>query len=259
MNFITRMPPATPQGNLEFRGGNLNYFNTHFDYGGTWGKSGYLADITHFQSQSPRFINNRVTVDDVTFKAVQELTDRTTLLTKFNYYGEESKLGYQGLTEAEWGSAAAVIGTHRSPMTNWILSVWACMWLCNTCSMPTSRRRQISSVIGLNEIGNGHSSKELTRMEIQLVAPVAGNNIPATSFGVVPSPNFSFTNAREYFVYGVEPRFHLTHRLFGIANEADFGARYMYEHSDRKQFNNFLSGAGGTNTCFNPFRQFLFE
>ena len=69
----------------------------------------------------------------------------------------------------------------------------------------------------------------------------------------MPSPDFSFTNAREYFVYGVEPRFHLTHRLFGIANEADFGARYMYEQSDRKQFNNFLSGAGGTNTCFNPF------
>ena len=171
MNFITRMPPAVPQGNLEVRGGNLNYFNTHFDYGGTWGKSGYLADITHFQSDSPRFTNNRVTVDDVTFKAVQELTERTTLLTKFNYYSEESKLGYQGLTEAEWGAMQAVIGTHRSPMTNWILSVWACMWLCNTCSMPTSRRRQISSVIGLNEIGNGHSSKELTRMEIQLVVP----------------------------------------------------------------------------------------
>ena len=102
MNLITRMPPRTPQGNVELRGGNLNYFNTHFDYGGTWGKSGYLADYTHFQSDSPRFTNNRVKVDDFTFKTVQELSDRTTILAKFNYYREDSGVGYQGFTEADW-------------------------------------------------------------------------------------------------------------------------------------------------------------
>ena len=109
MNLITRMPPRVPQGNVEFRGGNLNYFNTHFDYGGTWGKSGYLVDVSHFQSDSPRFTNNRIKVDDISFKTVQELSDRTTILAKFNYYREDSTVGYQGLTEADWGHGAKIV------------------------------------------------------------------------------------------------------------------------------------------------------
>ena len=139
MNFITKMPPRTPQGNFEFRGGNLNYFNTHLDYGGTWGKSGYIVDYTHFQSDSPRFTNNRVKVDDITFKTVQEISDRTTILAKFNYYGEESKLGYQGLTEADWGARAA-IGIPSSRMTSSSFADWERMLPFSTCSAPISAR-----------------------------------------------------------------------------------------------------------------------
>lgn len=39
INLITRMPPTTPEGHFQVWGGNLNYLNTHFDYGGTWGKA----------------------------------------------------------------------------------------------------------------------------------------------------------------------------------------------------------------------------
>jgi Fe(3+) dicitrate transport protein len=57
------------------------------------------------------------------------------------------------------------------------------------------------------------------------------------------------TNAREYWVYGVEPRFHYNHSLFGINAEADFGARYMYEESKRIQFQNQIS-LGPPRSCF---------
>lgn len=251
INLITRMPPATPQGNIEFRGGNLNYFNTHLDYGGTWGKSGYLADVTHFQSDSPRFTNNRSTVDDVTFKSVQELSDRTTLLYKFNYYGEDSKLGYQGFTEADWASRGR---DRQTPFTNDRLEFTrigahvAVQHMFNANFSSTTnffghwieRNWKRAYQQGVDAAGNF------------LGDPTQGNNVPLSSFSVVPRQNFSFTNAREYFVYGVEPRFHLTHRLFGIASEADFGARAMFERSDRKQFQNFLNGPGGTSACFDP-------
>ena len=248
MNFITKMPPRTPQGNFEFRGGNLNYFNTHFDYGGTWGKSGYLVDYTHFQSDSPRFTNNRVKVDDITFKTVQEISDRTTILAKFNYYGEESKLGYQGLTEADWGARG---GDRYTSFTNDKLEFRR---LGAHVAVQHMFNANLSTTV--NFFGH-YISRDWTRQNQQGVdingnpvgGSVTGNNIPATAFSVIPS-NQSFTNAREYWVYGVEPRFHLTHRLFGIANEADFGARAMYEQSDRKQFLNQLSGAGGAFTCF---------
>jgi Fe(3+) dicitrate transport protein len=252
INLITRMPPATPQGNIEFRGGNLNYFNTHLNYGGTWGKSGYLADYTHFQSDSPRFTNNRVTVDDVTFKSVQELTDRTTLLYKFNYYGEDSGLGYQGMTQADW----AIRGADRqTPFTNDQLDFKrvgahvAVQHMFNASFSSTTnffghwieRDWKRAYQQGIDSAGN------------PVGGPVQGNAVPVSSFSAVPHPVFNFTNAREYFVYGVEPRFHLTHRLFGITSEADFGARAMFERSDRKQFLNFQNGPGGTSACFNQF------
>lgn len=86
MNLITRMPPATPEGNLEIRGGTLGYLMTHLDYGGTWGSGGYYADYTHYQGTTPRFFNQRAEVDDVTFKTVQEISIRSSILAKVNYY-----------------------------------------------------------------------------------------------------------------------------------------------------------------------------
>ena len=73
INLITRMPPTTPEGHFQVWGGNLNYLNTHFDYGGTWGKGGYLVDYTHYQTDTPRFTNIRSRLDDLTFNTVQEL------------------------------------------------------------------------------------------------------------------------------------------------------------------------------------------
>ncbi|MDR4472768.1 MAG: hypothetical protein MRJ92_09065 [Nitrospira sp.] len=60
-----------------------------------------MVDYTHYQSDTPRFTNVRAKVDDITFKTVQELSDRTQIMAKFNYYREDSGIGYQGLTESE--------------------------------------------------------------------------------------------------------------------------------------------------------------
>jgi Fe(3+) dicitrate transport protein len=247
INLITRMPPATPQGNVEFRGGNLNYFNTHLDYGGTWGKSGYLMDYTHFQSDSPRFTNNRSSVDDVTFKSVQELSDRTTLLYKFNYYGEDSGLGYQGITQADW----ALRGRDRqTPFTNDRLQFTRIGAHIGVQHMFNANFSTTTNLFGhwIERNWNRSYQQGIDASGIPIGDPVQGNSTPVTSARVVPA-NRSFTNAREYFVYGVEPRFNLSHRLFGISSEADFGARALFERSDRKQFLNFVSGAGSMSSC----------
>ncbi len=252
MNLITRMPPGTPQGHLQVLGGNLNYLNTHFDYGGTWGKNGYLVDVTHFQSDSPRFFNNRIKVDDVTFKTVQELSDRTQILAKFNYYREDSTVGYQGLTQNMW----ATQDKHFTPFENDDMDF-----------------RRVGFHVAVNHMFNanltattnffGHYiSRDWSRqMQDKDGVPggactlsgtgsvggdcVTGNNIDATATQAIPA-NGRFKNAREYWVYGVEPRFHLAHSLLGVKSEADFGARYMHEQSERQQFINISSGIGLT-------------
>ncbi|MDR4472767.1 MAG: TonB-dependent receptor [Nitrospira sp.] len=57
-------------------------------------------------------------------------------------------------------------------------------------------------------------------------------------------------NEREYWVYGVESRFKYDHSILGVNATADFGARYMFEESDRKQLRNTGSGIGVTSSCF---------
>jgi Fe(3+) dicitrate transport protein len=247
INLITRMPSAKPEGNFQVWGGNLNYINTHFDYGGTWGKTGYLVDYTHYQTDTPRFTNIRAKVDDLTFKAVHELSERTQILAKFNYYRENSGIGYQGFTQADW----ALRGSDRqTPFTN---DRFEFMRLGYHVAVNHMFTADLTSTVNLF----GHYiQRDWSRRSQQGVdangAPVGGiqtgNNLPAGAFSVVPA-NQRFTNEREYWVWGVEPRFHYLHSLLGIKGEADFGARYMYEQSDRKQLRNLVSGVGAMSSC----------
>lgn len=249
INLITRMPPPTPQGHIQLWGGNNNFFNSNFFYGGTWGKSGYSIDYTHYQSDTPRFTNVRAKVDDLTFKTVQELSDRTTLLAKFNYYREDSGIGYQGLTESEWGSPR---GQDRQTLfnnDNFDFRRYGAhvavnhMFTANLTSTVNffahymSRDWSRQTTQGINADGTNNGALEF------------GNAIPATAVGAIPG-NARFTNEREYTVYGIEPRFHYNHALLGINAEADFGARYMHEESDRKQLRNTASGIAAPSTCF---------
>ena len=250
INMITRMPPPTPQGNIQFMGGNLNYLNTHFDYGGTWGKSGYLVDYTHYQGDSPRFTNNRVKVDDLTFKTVQELSDRTQILAKLNYYREDSGVGYQGLTEHEWGGLP---GKNRyTDFTNEHMDFRRLGAHVAVNHMFTANLTSTTNFFG------HYISRDWTRQAIAqqngsgdgCVLPLfnTSNAICSNAEQAIPVSG-QITNAREYWVYGVEPRFHYNHSLFGINAEADFGARYMYEESKRIQFQNQIS-LGPPRSCF---------
>jgi Fe(3+) dicitrate transport protein len=252
MNLITRMPSLTPQGNFQVMGGNNNYLNTHFDYGGTWGKSGYLLDLTHYQSDTPRFTNIRAKVDDVTFKTVQELSDRTAILAKFNYYREDSGIGYQGLTENMW----ATQDKHFTPFTHDNFDFRRVGFHVAVNHMFTANLTSTTNIFGhyiardwsrQMQDKDGVPDPPGTPCTISGAGTncVTGNTLDATATQAIPA-NGRFKNAREYWVYGVEPRFHLTHQLLGIRSEADFGARYMYEMSERQQFRHFSSGIGLT-------------
>jgi Fe(3+) dicitrate transport protein len=245
MNLITRMPPLTPTGNIQFWGGNNNYFNTHFDYGGMWGKSGYLLDVTHFQSDTPRFTNVRAKVDDVTFKTVHELSDRTSILAKFNYYREDSGIGYQGLTEGMYAATPRF-----TPFTNDNFDFRRVGMHVAVQHMFTANLTATTNFFGhyIQRDWTRQFQQGLDATGAPLGSAQTSNAIPAASASVIPA-NARFTNAREYWVYGIEPRFHYTHRLLGVESEADFGARYMYEESNRQQLVNNLSGSGVSNSC----------
>lgn len=243
MNLITRMPPQTPQGNFQITGGNLSYLNTHFDYGGMWGDSGYLVDYTHYQGATPRFDNIRAKVDDFSFKTVQQLSLRTTILAKFNYYREDSGTGYQGLTESEYAA-----NPHKTAFTNDNFDF-------RRLGAHVAIQHMFNTSLSVTTNFFGHYiardwSRQVTNPGTCVGAPAGFNTSNATCAGATQAlpGNGRFINAREYWVYGVEPRFHLNHQLLGIKSEADFGARYMSEESNRQQFRHLTSGIG--QSCF---------
>ncbi|MCS6283804.1 MAG: TonB-dependent receptor [Nitrospira sp.] len=251
INMITRMPPATPEGHFQLMGGNLSYLATHFDYGGMWGKSGYMLDVNHYQGTTPRFFNQRAKVDDITFKTVQELSDRTTILAKFNYYREDSTIGYQGLTESQYSTDA-----HRNDFNNDAMDFRRIgfhvavnhMFNATLTSTTNFFGHYIDRVWGRQMIdSDGVPGSACTVSATGGVGGgcQTGNTLAANVTQAIPA-NGRFINDRKYWVYGVEPRFHLDHGLFGIKSEADFGARYMNERSQRTQFLNALSGLGLT-------------
>ena len=247
MNFITRMPSATPEGHFQVWGGNLNYLNTHFDYGGTWGKSGYLVDYTHYQTDTPRFTNIRAKVDDLTFKTVQELSDRTQIMAKFNYYRENSGIGYQGLTQAEWATRGE---ERQTPFVNDHFDFMRLGYHVAVNHMFTANLTSTTNLFGhfIQRDWSRQSQQGVNAAGGNVGGIQNGNSLPATAYGVVPA-NRRFTNEREYWVWGVEPRFHYSHSILGLRAEADFGGRYMFEQSDRKQLLNTISGTGLPSSC----------
>ena len=257
MNMISRMPSSTPEGHLQVTGGSLSYINTHFDYGGMWGKTGFLADYTHWQGTSPRFFNNNAKVDDFTFKNVHELSDRTSILAKFNYYREDSNMGYQGLTEKQWGQ-----DPHFSPFQNDKMDFRRVGFHLAVNHMHTANLTSTTNFFGhyiSRDWGRQVQDKDGVAGESTACTVdgsgrfqgdcVNGNNINATAPDALPA-NGRFVNARKYWVYGIEPRFHLDHKLFGVRSEADFGVRYMNEESERKQFLNSSSSTSSTCPAF---------
>lgn len=247
MNFITRMPSAQPEGHFQVWGGNLNYLNTHFDYGGTWGKSGYLVDYTHSQMDTPRFTNIRAKIDDLTFKTVQELNDRTQIMAKFNYYRENSGIGYQGLTQAEWATRGE---ERQTPFVNDHFDFMRLGYHVAVNHMFTANLTSTTNLFGhFIQRGWSRQSQQGVNAAGGNVGGIQnGNSLPATAYGVVPA-NRRFTNEREYWVWGVEPRLHYSHSILGLRAEADFGGRYMFEQSDRKQLLNTISGTGLPSSC----------
>lgn len=242
MNLITRMPPATPEGNLEVRGGTLSYLMTHLDYGGTWGTGGYFADYTHYQGTTPRFWNQRAEVDDVTFKTVQEISLRSSILAKFNYYREDSTIGYQGISQFQYNTNPRNNGFNNDSFDFRRIGMHVAHQYMFTANFNVTTNffghyidrkwgRQSTDLDGNPNTANPSFN--------------TGNTINGSASLAIPT-NGRFLNDRQYLVYGVEPRFHYDHSLFGIKSEADFGARYMFEESTRRQFQNLSSGIGLT-------------
>ncbi|MEW6209133.1 MAG: TonB-dependent receptor [Acidobacteriota bacterium] len=226
VNYITPNPPAKPSGHVTLTGGNRDYFNGEINLGGTWRDIGLLFNYVRKQGEGARE-NVRSGINDFSFKLVTPLGSRQALTLRTSYYGEDSNVTYSGLTEEEYranprqnpfrndffyGDRFGVSATHAIVFNNDLL-------------------------LTTNVYGSRFSRDWWRQSSNSLQRP---NDAADPACGSMANLNTTCGNEgrlRDYYLFGVEPRFRLSHTLFETRSELDFGARIHFENQHRIQEN----------------------
>ncbi len=226
INFITPLPPARPGGSVTLTGGNRDYFNGRFNYGGTWGSKGLLFDYVRKQGDGARD-NTHAQVDDLNVKAVLGLSAQQALTLRANYFGEESNVTYSGLTEAEY-----TVNPRQNPFKNDFM---------NAKRYGASATHEFvfsDNVILTTNLYGSIFQRDWWRQSSN--SGERPNDSADAACGGMTNLNTTCGNQgrlRNYYTWGVEPRLRVNHSLFGVKSEADMGVRAHYELQDRLQMN----------------------
>jgi Fe(3+) dicitrate transport protein len=230
INYITPNPPEKTTFSLKLIGGNRDYFNGSAGFGGTFGKTGVILNLTRKQGRGARD-NVRLGVSDFSSKIVQQLNDKNVLTFKYSHYLEDSQVAYSGLTEAEYA-----VNPRANPFRNDSfksfrtgLSLSHTLVFTPKASLTTSAytnyfsrdwwRQSSNSNERPNRLGSDPDCRGL-----QDLNTTCGNQ----------------GRLRDYLIYGIEPRFNLQFDLGKVRNDFNVGFRFHYENQDRRQENGDL-------------------
>jgi len=230
VNYITPSPPEKTSFSLKLLGGNRDYFNGSASFGGTFGGTGILVNLTRKQGAGARE-NVRSGLNDFSLKVVRPINDKNVLTFKYSHYNEDSQITYSGLTEAEYAenprqnpflndrfdlfregfsvSHTFVFTSKASLSTNAYTSYFSRDWWrqsSNSGERP-NRRGSDSDCRGMQDL--------LT---------TCGNQ----------------GRLRDYRIFGIEPRFNAQFDLGKIRSDFNIGFRVHHENQDRRQKNGDL-------------------
>jgi Fe(3+) dicitrate transport protein len=226
VNYLTPLPPDSASGTVTLIGGNRDYLNGHLSWGGTWGGTGLMFDLTRKQGEGARE-NQRFGLSDVNVKMIRTVTPRQSLTIRGNYYGEDSNVSYSGLTEEEYQH-----NPRYNPFRNDFFygdrlgaSATHSIFVSDRAAITTNlygsffRRHWWRQASNSNERPNDFLNPACGGM--QNLSTTCGNQ----------------GRLRRYLTWGIQPHARLSHGLLGIKNESDFGFRIHFEDQDRRQEN----------------------
>lgn len=230
INYLTPNPPEQPSGSIGFTGGNRDYYNANFSYGGRVGDFGGLAHITHKESQGARN-NTHSDINDFNIKGVYDINANNAITLRANYFEEDSQLSYSGITDAEMQRQ----GIRYNPFKNDRM-------LAGRYGTSLTHRLDVNDDISLTtNVYWSHFSRDWWRQASTTTDSQCGSAFSqARLAGDAVDPDTCKSiqgRLRDYYSYGVEPRLHVNHNLLGIASEMDVGFRAHYEEQFRTQVN----------------------
>lgn len=226
INYVTPNPPSKTSGHVTLIGGNRDYFNGDISFGGTWRDVGLLFNYLHKQGEGARD-NVRSAIDDFTFKLVTGLGSRQALTIRTSYFGENSNVTYSGLTEAEFRA-----GPRANPFRNDFF--YGDRFGASATHAVVFNNNLLLST---NVYGSFFSRDWWRQSSNSLQRP---NDSADPACGGMANLNTTCGNEgrlRDYYLFGVEPRFRLNYNLFESRSELDFGLRIHMEDQNRRQEN----------------------
>ena len=226
INYVTPNPPTKPSGHVALIGGTRDYFNGEINFGGTWRGVGLLFNYLRKQGEGARE-NVRSGINDFNFKLVTGLGSRQALTLRTSYYGEDSNVTYSGLTEAEYRA-----NPRGNPFRNDFFHG-------DRFGASATHAVVFNSnlLLSTNIYGSRFSRDWWRQSSNSLQRP---NDAGDPACGGMANLNTTCGNEgrlRDYYLFGVEPRFRLNHKLFEARGELDFGFRMHLENQNRTQEN----------------------
>lgn len=230
INYITRTPPEQTSGSLTLIGGNRDYFNGHANFGGTFGNTGILFDVTRKQGEGARD-QHRSGLSDFNFKSVTALGSRQALTGRFNFYRERSQVSYSGLTEAEYAAdpRANPFFNDRFYGDRFGASATHAVVFNSNATLATTVYGSYFRRHWWRQSSN--SAQRPNRLNV---------DPDCRSFADLNMTCGNEGRLRAYNFFGVEPHLNVRHKLFGVRSETDFGVRAHYETQERLQKNGDL-------------------
>lgn len=228
INYITAPPPAARGGYLQGTFGNRDYFNGKVRFGG----GGAVVDYSHKRGNGARE-NNEHKIDDFNAKYVLGIGSNQGLTLRANYQGEDSKITYSGLTQAEFDK----LGPRYNPFRNDKFKAGR---------TGVSATHEIEFASGGSLQTNAYYSKfdrDWWRQASNSQDSQCGTGFNSARLaGSIVNPDLCNSvqgRLRSYETWGIEPRLTVAHRM----GELQAGVRAHFEQQNRRQINGAIPAA----------------
>jgi Fe(3+) dicitrate transport protein len=234
VNYITREPPRRPTVTADLRYGSYGYLLAQASAGATHGSIGWRVDVIHRRFDGPRNLDLALT--DVATQLRLQLSPRSILRLKLDFYDESSAATYVGVTTPQLANAPtfngaehdrfqvyryAVAATHQHLFSD------ALLLRTNLYAYQTNRawRRQ-----EFDRTDTGATYERVCDPFGRCGAPGSSGVTPTSDGGSLFFRNSAAIRNRSFEVFGVEPRltWNWTSRR-PIAGELTALVRFHYE------------------------------
>ena len=234
INYLTPNPPADWSGSLTLVGGNRDYFNGHFGYGGTWKNTGLLFGYSRKQGQGARD-NLRLGLNDFNFKSITTVGAKQAITSKFNFYGEDSNITYSGLTEAEYQT-----NPRQNPFRNDFFYGRHVSGSVSHAYVFNPNVELTTNIYGSYFRRHWWRQSSNSAERPNRLRTLPGGDPDCTGMADLNTTCGNMGRLRKYHFIGAEPRLHVGSNWFGIRNETDLGFRAHFEAQQRRQENGDL-------------------